>query len=233
MAILLKEEGLLERSIIYATDINPRSLEQARQGIFAMDHLRQYTANLLRVAFPHVQPQYIDQFVSGLCALSSDLVQYKVHLRDFLITSREITGGSDNSDLFLEEREAEQQRKAAMERENAAILNAALLPVAVFVTAPAHAQDVTAVTGPVFIWRTLTYYNPIVELRAFKNRNFLVGVVMTLTVGLALFGGPDARSWRDHVLNTARTFVFDTALAPVLAASAAAACRSRSTRCRT
>ena len=45
MAILLKEEGLLERTIIYATDINPRSLEQARQGIFAIDHLRQYTAN--------------------------------------------------------------------------------------------------------------------------------------------------------------------------------------------
>ena len=44
MAILLKE-GLLERTIIYATDINPRSLEQARQGIFAIDHLRQYTAN--------------------------------------------------------------------------------------------------------------------------------------------------------------------------------------------
>lgn len=47
--------------------------------------------------------------------------------------------------------------------------------------------------------------------------------------GLALFGGPDARSWRDHVLNTARTFVFDTALAPVLAASAAAACRIAAT----
>lgn len=45
MAILLKEEGLLERSIIYATDINPRSLEQARQGIYSIDHLRQYTAN--------------------------------------------------------------------------------------------------------------------------------------------------------------------------------------------
>ncbi len=30
MAILLREEGLLERSIIYATDINPVSLERAR-----------------------------------------------------------------------------------------------------------------------------------------------------------------------------------------------------------
>ncbi|WP_282183943.1 CheR family methyltransferase, partial [Brucella pituitosa] len=27
MAILLREEGLLDRTIIYATDINPRSLE--------------------------------------------------------------------------------------------------------------------------------------------------------------------------------------------------------------
>lgn len=47
----------------------------------------------------------------------------------------------------------------------------------------------TAITGPMFIWRTLTYRNPIVELRAFANRNFLVGVIMTFTVGLALFGG--------------------------------------------
>jgi len=48
---------------------------------------------------------------------------------------------------------------------------------------------VALTTGPAFIWRTLTYYNPIVELRAFRNRNFMVGVVMTFTVGLALFGG--------------------------------------------
>jgi DHA2 family multidrug resistance protein len=46
-----------------------------------------------------------------------------------------------------------------------------------------------AVTGPAFIWRSLTYYNPVVELRAFTNRNFMVGVVMTFTVGAALFGG--------------------------------------------
>lgn len=48
---------------------------------------------------------------------------------------------------------------------------------------------VTLLTGPAFIWRTLTYWNPIVELRAFANRNFFVGVVMTFTVGFALFGG--------------------------------------------
>lgn len=46
-----------------------------------------------------------------------------------------------------------------------------------------------AVTGPAFIWRSLTYYNPIVELRAFTNRNFLVGIALTFVVGAALFGG--------------------------------------------
>ena len=46
-----------------------------------------------------------------------------------------------------------------------------------------------AVAGPIFVWRSLTYRQPIVELRAFGNRNFLVGFVMTFTVGFALFGG--------------------------------------------
>jgi chemotaxis protein methyltransferase CheR len=44
MAILLKEEGLLERSIIYATDITPQSLERARKGVFPLERMRAYTA---------------------------------------------------------------------------------------------------------------------------------------------------------------------------------------------
>ncbi|CAN5220007.1 DHA2 family efflux MFS transporter permease subunit [soil metagenome] len=48
---------------------------------------------------------------------------------------------------------------------------------------------VALITGPAFIWRSLTYRNPIVELRAFANQNFMVGVVITFTVGFALFGG--------------------------------------------
>ncbi|KQB53564.1 chemotaxis protein CheR [Pseudomonas endophytica] len=45
MAILLQEEGLLDRTIIYATDINPRSLEKAKQGIFSLENIRAYTHN--------------------------------------------------------------------------------------------------------------------------------------------------------------------------------------------
>lgn len=45
LAILLREEGLLERSLIYATDINARALDKARQGIFPAGGLQGYTAN--------------------------------------------------------------------------------------------------------------------------------------------------------------------------------------------
>jgi chemotaxis protein methyltransferase CheR len=45
MAILLREEGLLERSMIYATDINPQSLEKARKGVFPLDSMKEYTLN--------------------------------------------------------------------------------------------------------------------------------------------------------------------------------------------
>jgi chemotaxis protein methyltransferase CheR len=48
LAILLREEGLLERTQIYATDINPSSLEKARQGIFPLEAIRNYTTNYQR-----------------------------------------------------------------------------------------------------------------------------------------------------------------------------------------
>jgi len=45
VAILLREEGLLQRSIIYATDINQKSLSHAREGVFDIDHMKTYTVN--------------------------------------------------------------------------------------------------------------------------------------------------------------------------------------------
>jgi DHA2 family multidrug resistance protein len=45
------------------------------------------------------------------------------------------------------------------------------------------------VAGLLFIWRSLTYSQPIVELRAFSNTNFLIGVCMTFVSGASLFGG--------------------------------------------
>lgn len=44
-AILLKEEGLYESSLIYATDANDVVLEKAKSGVFAIDKMKDYTIN--------------------------------------------------------------------------------------------------------------------------------------------------------------------------------------------
>lgn len=47
VAILLREEGLLDRSIIYATDINQRSLQSAQEGVYSLDVMKAYTDNYM------------------------------------------------------------------------------------------------------------------------------------------------------------------------------------------
>lgn len=48
MAILLHEEGLLDRARIYATDMNEKVLETARSGIFPIDQMKEHTSNYVR-----------------------------------------------------------------------------------------------------------------------------------------------------------------------------------------
>ena len=45
LAIMLREEGLLERTLIYATDINPQTLQKAAAGIYAIDRIAGFTEN--------------------------------------------------------------------------------------------------------------------------------------------------------------------------------------------
>ena len=45
MAILLKEEGLYNRTTIYATDFNQEALNHARSGIYSSKLMKDYTAN--------------------------------------------------------------------------------------------------------------------------------------------------------------------------------------------
>ena len=48
LAILLAEEGLLERTQIYATDIHPESLRAAEAGIYAIDRFARFSENYLQ-----------------------------------------------------------------------------------------------------------------------------------------------------------------------------------------
>ena len=45
LAILLDEEGLLERTTLYATDINPHALRAAEAGIYPLDRMGAFTEN--------------------------------------------------------------------------------------------------------------------------------------------------------------------------------------------
>ncbi len=45
MAILLKEEGLYDRCQIYATDFNDNALDKAREGVYSIEPMKEYTAN--------------------------------------------------------------------------------------------------------------------------------------------------------------------------------------------
>jgi chemotaxis protein methyltransferase CheR len=44
-AILLREEGLLDQTILYATDINADALRVAESGIYALERMKLFTAN--------------------------------------------------------------------------------------------------------------------------------------------------------------------------------------------
>ena len=58
LAILLREDGLYDRTRIYATDINEAVLDRARAGVFPLDKMREYTQNYINAGGSRAFSEY-------------------------------------------------------------------------------------------------------------------------------------------------------------------------------
>jgi len=47
---------------------------------------------------------------------------------------------------------------------------------------------VSGIASAFFFWRVLTYHQPIVDVRAFMDRNFALGTFFTFTIGIGMYG---------------------------------------------
>jgi exportin-1 len=79
-------------------------------------YLRNHLMKLLKTAFPNLSDSQVTEVVKGLLS-GSDEKTFKGHLRDFLVQTKEFSGG-DNTDLYDEEKQAHmaEQRRAEAER---------------------------------------------------------------------------------------------------------------------
>ena len=116
---------LVENGTIQSPLFNPSQVPDP--NISNSVFLREYTANLLKNAFPHVQPSEIQRFTVALQENNSDINHFKLALRDFLIQLKEFSSG-DNAELYLEEKEMEQQQKLEAERQQAMRIPGMLKP---------------------------------------------------------------------------------------------------------
>lgn len=67
LAILLSEEGLYNRTRIYATDINEVVLDKAKAGVFPLKDMREYTDNYIRAGGKQAFSQYYVAGYEGAC----------------------------------------------------------------------------------------------------------------------------------------------------------------------
>ena len=65
-------------------------------------YVRTYVAKLLANAFPNLAQQQVQVFVMGFFDMNKNDVQYKQHVRDFLISLREFSG-EDNKSLYTDQ----------------------------------------------------------------------------------------------------------------------------------
>ncbi|WVQ95132.1 hypothetical protein IAU59_002226 [Kwoniella sp. CBS 9459] len=122
--LLAKLISLVEKGEIQAPLFDPAQVPDPSMNNATF--LKGYISDLLSNAFQHVQPANISNFVNLMFENSSDETKFKLTIRDFLISLKEFSG--DNAELFIEEKEAEAEKKAAEEREAASRVPGMLKP---------------------------------------------------------------------------------------------------------
>ncbi|KAH3674460.1 hypothetical protein WICMUC_003297 [Wickerhamomyces mucosus] len=100
---------------------------QAPAGTSNSAFLKEYLANMLSGAFPHLQPNQIEGFINALIAQHKDQIKFKGTLRDFLVQIKQY-GGNATDYLFAEDRETELLEKQRLDREKASKVGGLLKP---------------------------------------------------------------------------------------------------------
>jgi chemotaxis protein methyltransferase CheR len=87
LAILLAEEGVAERTRIYATDINEAVLERARMGVFPLEKMQEYTQNYIRAGGTRAFSEYYSAAYDG-AQFDRSLVSNVVFAQHNLVSDR-------------------------------------------------------------------------------------------------------------------------------------------------
>ena len=87
LAMLLQEEGLYDRTRIYATDINQRVLERAQDGVFPIDKMRDYTENYIKSGGRKAFSEYYVAGPEG-ARFRKDLIENVVFAQHNLVSDR-------------------------------------------------------------------------------------------------------------------------------------------------
>jgi chemotaxis protein methyltransferase CheR len=87
LAIVLHEEGVLERTRIYATDINEAVIERARLGVFPLEKMQEYTQNYIKAGGERAFSEYYVAAYDG-AQFQRSLVENVVFAQHNLVSDR-------------------------------------------------------------------------------------------------------------------------------------------------